>query len=977
MSENRFTKELRKLNTAQRQAVETIEGPVMVVAGPGTGKTQVVALRIAAILQSTQLSAKNILALTFTEAGVVALRERLSKYIGAVSYQVTIATFHGFANEVIGTFPHIFSTARTLTQLDDLERLLLLEKIIKKNPLVKLLRPLRSQTAHVRDIASAIRTAKQEAIEVNQIVTYVQALGRKEVKNKTEAERNKRTSQILLEFAEILTEYQKELERRSVYDYEDMILLVLSALQENAEVKAYFQERYQYILVDEYQDTNNAQNKLVELLADFFETPNLFVVGDDKQAIYRFQGASVTNMLHFYRRYPDLTVISLTQNYRSSPEILETAHELISHNSQQLSKQIPAVADSLLATVSPGLQPDILVATTQIAEHLALIDRLNRLHKDGIAWEEMAVLFRTNSEANDFRDSAEKAGLVVAGLQSTDLLKEREVQVLVQLLRAINDPNNDVAVASALRALVGTKEALSVVEVINTARETKKKIIAAALETANQGIKNVAERLVEWHHRQELLSVPELVEEVLYRGGVLDAIRKRPQHLSSLELVATLIENCREYAKRNQTAQLADWLEYLELHRTYGLSFSVNRSRAETAGVFINTVHQAKGLEFDVVFIPHATDRVWRVKPNRSTVKIPSELIGAAGTDNDELEDMRRLFYVAITRARKQLTISYSQIGADGRDELPSQLVKEIETTARSEPLTIKETQLSRFITQQLSPTPDSLINSAELSFIRERVAQAPFSFTAYWDYKTCPRTYLLKHVYKLPTPFTPSLAYGDSVHAALERFNRDYKAFKKLPTKQKLLLYFREEIQRSIPYTNRDTFLEQGIDVLSEFYDSHAPTWIRPLGTEYSFRPHQVMLEKIWLNGKIDCIEPISPTTKNVRIIDYKTGSQSRTANYIEGKTQDSDGKMKAQLVFYAMLCELDPLFPYQAKEFAIQFIDDKKTFRCEVFQIAADEIKQMKRDVVDSYNEILSRKDFPIGDEESEIVQLFQQLT
>lgn len=973
MSENLFVSELKKLNVAQRQAVEAIEGPVMVVAGPGTGKTQVVALRIANILQKTQLSPKNILALTFTEAGVTALRGRLSTYIGPLAYQVTIATFHGFANEVIGTFPHVFSIAQNIAQIDDLERLLLIEKLIKSDSSLKLLRPLRSETAHVRDIATAIRTAKQEAISSKQLVEHGKKLLKQEPKSKVELERTKRIGGILLEFAKVLDEYQTELRKRSVYDYEDMILFVLDALRNNAEIKAYFQERYQYILVDEYQDTNNAQNTLVELLADFFETPNLFVVGDDKQAIYRFQGASVANMLHFHRRYPHLQIISLTENFRSTPEILESAAALISNNQLQLSKELPLITNELVASQKSKLKPELIIATTQISERYELINRLSQLHNQGIAWDQMAVLFRTNSEANDFRDVAEKSGLAVAGLQSTDLLKEREIQVLLHMLRAVCQPTDDIAMAGFLRASLTNEDALAAIELIRLAREKKIKLISAAIDSENPSINSLAKKILSWHGSYEKMTLPEIIEEVLYRGGLLEMARKRPQQLSGLELIASLIGNSREYAKRNQKATLADWLEYLELHYTYGLPFSVNRSRAESSGIFINTVHQAKGLEFEVVAIPRATDRVWRVKPNRNVVKIPGDLTGLKKWDHDELEDMRRLFYVALTRAKKYLIVSYSKLGADGKEELPSQLVEEIKSTIVATTPTPSEQTLSDFVQLQLSPTSDETLSNSELEFIRERVKRSPFSFTAYWDYKICPRTYLLKHIYCLPTPFVPSLMYGEAVHAALERFSRDYKTFKKLPSKQKLLEYFREEIVKGIPYGDRELFLNQGLDVLSSFFEHYSPTWQRPADVEYSFRPHQVMLGDIWLNGKIDCIEPTDATGRSVRVIDYKTGSQSRTRNYIEGKTQDSDGKMKAQLVFYAMLCQVDPLFPYQPKEFVLQFIDDKKSFRSESFIITQDEINKMKNEVTNAYSEILSRESFPIGDENSDLVLQF----
>lgn len=971
-----FDRIKKGLNADQRTAVESIEGPVMVVAGPGSGKTQTVALRIAQILQTTHAQATNILALTFTEAGVTALRSRLTEIIGPLAYRVTINTFHGFANEVIGTFPHIFSLTRNLTQLDELERLLIVERLVTKNTTLKLLRPLRQETRHVRDIAAAIRIAKQEAVTIDQIRTFAKKLNKEPAKkSKVEQDKITRQSGILAEFADVYGAYQAELTKKTVYDYEDMILFVLDALQDNAEVKAYFQERYQYILVDEYQDTNNAQNKLVEILADFFDRPNLFVVGDDKQAIYRFQGASVANMLHFYRRYPELKVITLDKNYRSTPEILTAADALIINNAHQLATDLPGVGLTLAPTQAPGPKPELLVAATKLAEQQTIINKLLDFHQRGVAWDQMAVLFRTNAEANEFRDMAEKTGVVVAGVQSADLFREKEIQLLLQMLRAVIRPTDDVAMAATLRAQLGAGHVIELIALLKAARDNRQKLIIVAA-AASPAVKLITDMILDWHAAVDKYTLPEILETVLYEGGILESVRKQPNHCSGLELIAALVSNAREFSKRHQTAGLSDWLDYLELHSTYGLPFSVNRSRAELNGVFINTVHQAKGMEYDVVVIPNATDQAWKVKPERSVVKIPAELLGFEKLVGDDLEDLRRLFYVAMTRAKKYLVISYAETNGDGRDQLPSQLVEEIRPHLAVTTLAPNEKELSSFTAAQLSPLPDEKLTATELAFIRERVSKSAFSFTAYWDYKTCPRTYLLKHIYHLPTPFKPSLVLGDAIHKALELFSREHKAFKKLPTKSKLLGHFTDALTKDLPYGDREAEMSKGLEVLGSYYDEKLALAPPPLDVEYSFRQHQVMLDNIWLTGKIDRIEALDRVTKAVRIIDFKTGSQSRTRNYIEGNTQDSDGKYKAQLVFYALLSQIDPHFPYQAKEFEIRFVDDKKSFRSESFVIGRDEIKSLQEDIKKSFAEILTRPDFPIGDPESEVALLFPSL-
>lgn len=973
----RFLQEIERLNPQQRQAVEAIEGPVMVVAGPGTGKTQVVALRIATILQRTQVGPKNILALTFTEAGVTALRTRLNDYIGSAAYQVTIATFHGFANEIIATFPHVFSGALQLRPLDDLSRYTIIEEIVRSNPDLRILRPLRSETAHVREIAARIRECKQEAISPEGLRTHGESQSASTgVSSKTERERAERIRQGLLELSSVYKQYQEILVRRGLYDYEDMILFVISALEENAEVKAYLQERYQYILVDEYQDTNNAQNRLVELLSDFFEVPNVFVVGDDKQAIYRFQGASVTNMLHFYDKYPAIQIFTLRQNYRSTPEILTSADVLISHNTGSLAAIIPAITATLVPARSSGRIPQLLSATTPTAEALEIIERLRAFAAQGVPWQEMAVVFRTNAEANTFRDMVERANIPVAGVQTQDLLQEKEIQALLSALRAIVQPRDEASAITYFRlCLAADEEILTLLDFIRQAREQKVPLVEVVLQNGTGALLEGARNLLDWSVRYPRYSLPELLETVLYQSGLLGKVRARNTSIHNLELLAAVTQNAHNFALREQNGTLNDWLSYLQLHQSYGVSFPINKNRAELQGVVITTVHQVKGLEFDVVFIPHATDSSWRLKPNRAVIRLPDELLGTQ-SQLDQLDDLRRLFYVAVTRARNELIFSTSSSDETGRLQVESQFIAEIEPTIERTPVVTDERRLEEFLSSLLSPIDTTILQNNQLAYIREQISAQPLSFTAYWDYKKCPRTFLLKHVYRFPTPFQPNLAYGEAVHRALELFGRAQRARKQLPARQELLDFFIEALQRGLPFSDRSNYLREGSSLLGAYYDKVLSTAPTPLEVEYNFRSHQVTTEGVPLTGKIDRIEVVDPVQRSVRVIDYKTGSQTRSRNYIEGKTKDSDGRIKTQLTFYALLSSLDTLFPYHATEFEVRFVDDAHKFTAEVFTFSANEVEALRRDVIATHQEMLTCSDFPLRDAESEIAQLFPEL-
>ena len=338
-----FQNEYVKLNPQQKKAVDTTEGPVMVIAGPGTGKTQILAMRIANILKSTQVNPSNILALTFTNSGVYQMKKRLLEIIGIESYKIHIHTFHSFSNEIIKSYPEIFANINEINQLTDLEQAQIVRKIIDSSNL-KILKPLKAPYLYAKSIIKSIGELKQEGISPNnfdQVISkevkslknnsdHVHEKGVSKGKVKVKYIEEKHRLNKNCELAKIYTKYQKELETSSKYDYADMILFVLNAFKDNGELLSIYQEKFQYILVDEFQDTNSAQNEIIKVLLSFHNRPNIFVVGDDEQSIFRFQGASLENILFFSNTYPDTEIIILKNNYRIVQKILDLSWRIFS-----------------------------------------------------------------------------------------------------------------------------------------------------------------------------------------------------------------------------------------------------------------------------------------------------------------------------------------------------------------------------------------------------------------------------------------------------------------------------------------------------------------------------------------------------------------------------------------------------------------------------------------------------------------------
>lgn len=962
MPNSEFARALRRLNPEQLRAVQTIEGPVMVLAGPGTGKTQVVAMRIAQILQQTQLGAQNVLALTFTEAGVAALKQRLTTLIGEDAYRVTVATFHGFARQVIETFPYVFAKTQPINQLGDLERFVLLEEIVAGQSL-KALQPIRAPRYFLQEISQAIRQCKQEAVtpeNLQDLAEQEYQVGQATKLTKVAAAALEAAYQRRLELARVLGAYQAELTARSLYDYEDLILLVTDALQNDVDVRSYFQERYQYLLVDEYQDTNNAQNALVEALADFFTRPNLFVVGDDKQAIYRFQGASVANLLHFQKRYPDIAIISLKENYRSTPEILAVAEKLISHNQHQITQYLPNVTTALMPTRPSGATPRVVTLDSALAEQAFIIETLQKLSADGVAWPEMAVLWRTNAQARQLRQFLLKNDIPVAASDERNLFGQPEIALFLQILTAVADPLNNQAVTAAMQLLVGRDTMVLLLETVR-ALPSRRPLLALLAKVPNAAIAQAANQLLSWHERAQKLSVGNLLEAILQEANYLEQTRAEATRIDGLELYSALLQSACDFTVKRPTANVADWLAELSLATQYGITVSVPRLIPQESGVFVGTVHSAKGLEFRAVIMAGSDEKNWLKRHQRQLITLPAAVTGLQDWHEHEEEDERRLFYVGLTRAKEQLYYTLASSGAGGGSLLPAQFIAEIfDRVERIEP-TLPASTLAETAQTRLVPIKPARLAANELAYVRERIASNAFAFSDLRAYQLCPKQYLLSRVLRLPSLPNPAIDYGNAVHKALELFFREFKAKKTLPTAQRLQEQFRQALLVASSPEERERFAEHGQAILAAYYQQKAETWVQPVGIEYSFTAHQVRLNNLWITGKFDRIDPIDPVARLVRVIDYKTASTAKSRNDIEGKTKSSDGDYKKQLVFYALLAQADRLFPYRIKEFEISFIDDKQTFKSELFEITAHEIKALAEEVAQVHQEILTRTDFP----------------
>ncbi|MDE1966472.1 MAG: ATP-dependent helicase [Patescibacteria group bacterium] len=940
------------LNAAQRQAVDAIEGPVMVIAGPGTGKTTILTLRMANILKSTDTAPENILALTFTESGAFAMRRKLLTIIGPAAYKVSIHTFHGFAERVIKEYPDYFPRIIGSSIVSDADQIKILEEIIGEKE-IDILRPYGDPQYYVRPVASEIHILKRENVSPEALE---KSIGREEpAVSKTEKERQAKRDDKNRELAFVYRRYQEELAKRKLYDFDDMLLELIRAMESDQTFKLMLQENHHYILADEHQDANASQNRILELLSDFHRSPNLFIVGDDKQAIYRFQGASLENFLYFKEKHEDALVIDLEHNYRSHQGILDAAHSLISNN-----PSIPGRDRKRLLSLQVGRSPigvDELETRADELRHTA--SKVRRLIEEDGNPEEIAILYRENKEAEAISKALSEQGIAHRIESDWNILRQEDVAKAVMLARAVYDPSDSQALGQALLLPESECDPAEVAEAFKEASR-KRSPLHAVIKHMPKGssLADAYSRIVSWSRQSQSKPFPDLLHQIIGESQMVVPILDSPDAVGRLAALEALHDQVSKAAESKRTFYLKDFIEYIDVISDHGLN--TKRSHSEhQGGVRLMTAHRSKGLEFDHVFIMNAVDGTWGNRQKRSLFNIP---IVEHARDAGRIEDERRLFYVAMTRARRSVNISYARSDGD-KERVPSQFIAEIDPSLAV---------IEKPVPAEMESAPDSRASATndagnggtpgvgaphpllDPAFVRSKFLNQPFSVTHLNNYLKCPWEYFFVNLIRLPQAQSKNQMYGTAVHAALRDFFNAYKDGRDLSKKQ-LVAIFKHHLSREpMSADDRDASETKGAKALGGYFDWYKGSWERRLATEISIKGGLDIGDDsiLPLTGKLDKIEFIGPSA--VRVIDYKT-SKPKSRNELEGKTKDANGDYKRQLQFYKLLLDEDG--KYAMEDGVIEFIEpnDRGSYKREAFAVGIAEVSALKDVIRRTAEEIL----------------------
>jgi DNA helicase-2/ATP-dependent DNA helicase PcrA len=640
---------LQGLNPKQQEAVKHTDGPLLIMAGAGSGKTRVLTHRIAYLLDEKGVSPFSVLAITFTNKAAREMKERVEKLVGPDAKNMWVSTFHSMCVRILRRDIDRIGYSKQFTIFDSADQLTVIKNILKNQNLdTKQFEP-RAMLGMISQAKNELLSAKDYAKEAHDYYTKV--------------------------VADVYKDYEKILRKNQALDFDDLIMQTIVLFQQVPDVLHYYQRKFQYIHVDEYQDTNHAQYMLVKLLAARFK--NVCVVGDQDQSIYGWRGADIKNILSFEQDYPQAKTILLEQNYRSTKPILDAANAVIEHNKNRIKK-------NLWTDNREGKKIIYYEAETERYEAFYVVDKISDAVRAGrFNYRDFAVLYRTNAQSRAIEETLVKANIPYQMVGGTKFYDRKEIKDILAYLRLISNPDDDVSfsrVVNEPKRGIGKTSLeklqhyadLHDISLMTAIKEVD--FIGLSKRAANQ-LLQFSEMVMNWYKKQEFLSATDMVNEVLEETGYEDMFKRDP----SIE-AQTRLENINEFKSvtKHFEAQAEDQ-SLVSFLTDLALISDIDRLEdGEDADnkVTLMTLHAAKGLEFPVVFLIGLEETVF--PHSRSML------------DEEEMDEERRLCYVGITRAEKELHVThanmrtlYGRTNFNSRsrfiDEIPKELIEGFE----------------------------------------------------------------------------------------------------------------------------------------------------------------------------------------------------------------------------------------------------------------------------------------------------------
>jgi DNA helicase-2/ATP-dependent DNA helicase PcrA len=1061
-----FDERYNKLNDEQRQAVDTIQGPVMVVAGPGSGKTELLGMRVANILQKTDASPQNILCVTYTNAGRYNMRKRLMGLIGQDAYKVNIHTFHSLGSEIISRYPEYFYNAAELAAVDEITKLEVFEQIFNELPVQSQLRKsnpsvgfsykgevqnsiwqlkkagvtthefreiiewnkgylegvnqaigeafsvnMRSPKvipgfAHIADalreahvpypneffpslnayLAGTFEEAYEEAVSLNKtkpLGTWRDTFCKKY--DGTYVLKDWYYHEHMEDLSYIYTRYKEELLNRGYYDFSDMILDVIEGMEGHESLKAELQEKYQYILVDEFQDTNDGQMRMLHLLTDnpvYEGRPNIMVVGDDDQAIFKFTGAELSNILGFQSKYRDTAIITMTKNYRSTQDVLNLASGVVKQGVDRLENRIEAL-DKNLQAANTGLEPGHIQAHAFLtSEHQYdwIAQKIKYLIESGRAANEIAVIARSHSELKLFASFADQYDIPIYYNKKRDVLQEPHVLELLNVLRLVQalaegKKHFDESLLPGILSYewMGV-DRIALWKLARVAYEGKKSWIEALVEHEDAQLRHIGiffitlsqlfvhkpvETIVDYITGHQSIELIDGQEAVQFSSGFKSFyfskdLMNTDRYLTYLSHLQELFRTIKD-ARGGRVLLGKEFLQYIDLYIHNGVQMlDESPYLDEENAVHVVTAHSSKGLEFETVFVLGCNEGVWARKPRPDKLPFPKNMQIKPGREN--ADDNLRLFFVALTRAKHDLYLtSFKKESAGKKDAAPLSFLHGLidhTESAHDENILLKK--------QEVLSNPLFELKNTERDILKHRIENYQMSsshLNKFLDVEYGgPQRFIEDVLLRFPSAQSPQASYGNVMHAVMNYIQRlvNQNQEHNLNVAQD---YFVRELSRArLAPDEYEYYLAQGKRSLEVMYQTYLHHFTMGDLTEYSVKNQGVVINGAHLTGILDKVR-FDKSQLQARVFDYKTGTP-----FEKWDKKSKSYRYKQQLDFYKLLLENSSEFgQYHVDVSELVFLEPKYNRINELeLEHSTDDLERLKQLIGIVYQKI-TNLDFP----------------
>lgn len=1070
-----FETRYKKLNTEQKLAVDTTEGPVMVIAGPGSGKTELLSLRVANILIKTNASPQNILCLTYTENGALNMRERLVQIIGDDAYRVGIFTFHAFCNHIIARYPEYFYESTTFSPATDIVRSEILESLFEALPHKHVfasrhpekgfayLKDVRERIKHIKsggytpeEYLNAVIAIQKDYELINKILADwpegrlgMKKLGEFEPFVKDFEKLNSATSALLsrslheaiiktkelgkttplsdwkkkytetiettlrkssgqekgeelvvkdfanqekiMATAEMYRDYTNEMHTRGFYDYDDMIIEVGRAIKNNLTLRNELEETYQYILIDEFQDTNEAQMNIVRAITshEVHEgRPNVCVVGDDDQAIYKFQGAEVSHLINFRDQvYKDVQTIVLDKNYRSTQAVVDFGRKIIIQGDIRLENKYKDIQKILKAenTELPVGNIRTALYESDVEEYTVIADEIKDLLDKGTKPEEIAVLTRGHRELRAFLPYLDAKNIPYNYTKKANVFDEPHIKEIITVCEYIssilqNGKSKDYLLPTILSykffdidrvelfqlALFAKKNNLSWLEAVTQTKDKKIKeahdlLIKLAGDTPSSPVEHILETFMKesgfknFYFNQEILKTNEI------------------KYISFLTSLRIFLDALREW-KEGETLTINDVAPFVEMHRDHDIALTSDSIITKsTSAISLMTAHASKGLEFEHVYIISAHDALWTKHKMTNKASLPLVFVPLLTPAGDNEDDFIRLLYVAMTRAKHSLSIT-------GHEALIRYLTKDnnsIELEEDGE----KEKPLSASLETSKKKSASYLAHEQALSFAEE-IFGGPYKNEEHAvlkellkDYKMPvthlhnfvniekggPLYFLEQNLLRFPQPLNPAGAYGEAIHKSIEEMIMYPKVNAgEKPTLKHILAKFDYILARArLPKVEHKFMSDRGHKTLTHYYKNKSNEFSLEDLIEVDMKNEGVVIDGAHLTGKIDFLR-----TKDggYFVSDWKTGKSYNTWEGDDALSKIKLHNYKQQLIVYYLLLSNSHTYKLKVGGLALEFVEenDRGELITLNLEINNEEVERVKKLLAAVYKKIINTE-FP----------------